>query len=320
MTSNSRHDLNFRDPTVRNMVICDYDQRGIRYTRDTYGINGSTVRRWKKLRIYTGSLSPQFRKCGKSACLSKTEIRKIERALLRDPFLTNQELADVVKNKVTARAVGNYINKSKCNFVWKLEQLDAEATFTQQHKEQGEEFIRKVRNIPLANRIYVDESFCTAGVVRRKGRYPSGTQAHTPRNTRYPRKTTITAIRLSKLVHPTVFYNKGSITTEDFEEYAKNYLCPELAEGDVVFWDRLGRSGRAKNPVALHYSPKVKQLIEARGARVMFLPPYGKLLSPVEMVIGDVKHMLAKKIRHETRFKNASSLHFEKLKAFWLEQ
>ena len=89
------------------------------------------------------SLHTQYGHCGKSPALSASDVRKIERALLRDPFLSNDELAAVVGFKVTGRAVGNYVNRSHHNFVSKLVQEDAEATFTQKHKEEGMTFISK---------------------------------------------------------------------------------------------------------------------------------------------------------------------------------
>lgn len=318
MATNARLNLNFQDPTIRAMIIEDYDKHGIRYTQQTYGISGRCVRKWKSLRISTGSLATTFKHCGRTRALCAAEIKKLERALLRDPFLTNDELAELVKKKVTGRAVGYYIKNSKYNFVWKLEQVDVEASFTQQHKKEGDDFLKKIKYIPLERRVYVDESFFGAGMRRRRGRYPSGTSAWTPRNRFYHKMTTISATRQHQLAHPTKFFEKAYITTKDFETYVQTDLCPVLRKNDVVIWDRLGRSGRAVNPTALHYSPAARQAIEATGASVLFLPPNGKLLNPIELLFGDIKKIAERKVQSKRRFGRPSELTFEELKSIWI--
>jgi hypothetical protein len=48
-------------------------------------------------------------------------------------------------------------------------------------------------------------------------------------------------------------------------------------------------AGLAKNPTAQHFSPVAKACIEARGAKVLLLPPKGKFFNPIEMVFGGLK-------------------------------
>lgn len=241
----------------------------------------------------------------------------MERALLRDPFLTNADLAAVVGNKITARAAGNYIRNSRHRFVSKLEQQDVEKTFTAANAREGEEFAAKIRRIPLAKRVYVDETFVSAGIRRRHGRYPSGVAAWTPKNRKYPRKTIIGALRLSGFVHAGVVFNKGSITTGDFVHYVEHTLAPLLHGDEVVLWDQLGRSGRALNPTALHFSPEARVAIEARGASLQLLPSYGKLFDPIEMVFGDVKRIFDKDFGRLVLRRLPSSISFPKIRALW---
>ena len=40
----------------------------------------------------------------------------------------------------------------------------------------------------------------------------------------------------------------------------------KLEDGDVVIWDRLGRSGRVTNPQRQHYSPEAVAAFESHGA------------------------------------------------------
>ena len=58
---------------------------------------------------------------------------------------------------------------------------------------------------------------------------------------------------------------------------------------DVLIWDRLGRSGRAANPTAQHYSPVAIAAFRGRGVHVRYLPPKGKYFNPVELLFADLK-------------------------------
>lgn len=319
MTTNPRHHLNTRDPTIRAMIIEDYNAYGIRYVKKTYDVNGNTVRAWKQLQHSTGSLAPRSSLAGRNPVLSPKDIKKLERALLSDPFLTNSELAHLIGNKITPRAVGNYVKHSHHNFTLKMGQFDTESTFSVKHVEEGTAFIKKLKHIPLDHRVYVDETFVSASVHRKKGRFPKGNTFWIPQNRFYPRRTIISAIRHHSWACSSQVFATASMSTQQFEEFIITRLAPSLQEHDVVIWDRLGRSGRAKNPTALHYSPRARDAITGKGATLLFLPPSGKLLNPMELVFGDVKHEYDKLLQMKSRFVKPSTLSFDEIKQLWFK-
>ena len=57
-----------------------------------------------------------------------------------------------------------------------------------------------------------------------------------------------------------------------FETYVERLLAPSLKPGRVVVMDNLGA----------HKGDRVKELIEARGAILVFLPAYSPDFSPIE--------------------------------------
>src|SRR5688572_33251613 len=69
-----------------------------------------------------------------------------------------------------------------------------------------------------------------------------------------------------------------------FVAFVEQFLAPRLAPGQVVVLDNL----------SAHKSPRVDRLVEARGARVLRLPPYSPDLNPIEMAISKVKSLLRK--------------------------
>lgn len=313
------HPINTADPANRNLIIDQYEKRGEAYVQAEFGVSRKAISRWRTLQRRTGSLAPHFSESGRKAALSPPEVRRLERALLADPYMTNADLAAVVGNKITPRAAGNYVKNSAHRFVEKLEQLDVESAFTQRHVEEGEAFKKKIVKVPKEKRIYVDETWIGAGVHRRKGRFPSGTPSWTPRNRKYPRKTVVSAINQEGFVHSSRIFNKGSITTADFEDYVKKDLAPHLREGYVVIWDQLGKSGRAKNPKAHHFSPAAHAAVAARGAKVVMLPSAGKLWNPIEIIFGEAKRLYEKDIIRRTKSRNPSKLTFQQLRNSWLK-
>ena len=61
-------------------------------------------------------------------------------------------------------------------------------------------------------------------------------------------------------------------------------LVPELRPGDVVIMDNLSSHKRAS----------VRELIEAAGATLRFLPPYSPDFNPIEKAFSKLKAMLRK--------------------------
>ena len=76
----------------------------------------------------------------------------------------------------------------------------------------------------------------------------------------------------------------GATDTDTFLAFVREGLAPNLEPGQVVVLDNL----------PAHKSPKIDQLIEAAGARVMRLPPYSPDFNPIEMAISKIKSILRK--------------------------
>ncbi len=172
--------MNLRDPDVRATVVKQYDSYGEQFIIREYGVNRERVRQWKELFTNFGSFAPRSGQSGTMSFLSSKDIRKIEAELIANPYATNAELAAKIKNKVSPREVGNIIQKSEHQFTWKLESRDVEQTFDPQIVEEGKKFMAKTHNIPYDDRIYVDETWASAGIKRRKCRVPKSKKAWSP--------------------------------------------------------------------------------------------------------------------------------------------
>lgn len=76
----------------------------------------------------------------------------------------------------------------------------------------------------------------------------------------------------------------GPINGEWFEAYVGQVLVPTLKAGDVVILDNLSS----------HKRPAARALIEAAGARMLFLPPYSPDFNPIEKAFSKLKAHLRK--------------------------
>lgn len=74
----------------------------------------------------------------------------------------------------------------------------------------------------------------------------------------------------------------GAINAEVFHAFAQQVLVPQLRAGDVVILDNLSS----------HRRLATRELIEAAGATLLFLPPYSPDLNPIEMIFSKIKQLL----------------------------
>ena len=74
---------------------------------------------------------------------------------------------------------------------------------------------------------------------------------------------------------------KGAADAKAFEVYVDHFLAPTLQPGQVVVFDNLGA----------HRPQRIRELIEAKGAEVVFLPSYSPDLNPIEEALSKIKNI-----------------------------
>jgi transposase len=72
---------------------------------------------------------------------------------------------------------------------------------------------------------------------------------------------------------------QGTCNTGLFNTWLEEIVVPQLQPGQVLILDN----------ASFHRSEKSKQLIEAVGCKLMFLPPYSPDLNPIEKCWANVK-------------------------------
>ena len=115
-------------------------------------------------------------------------------------------------------------------------------------------------------------------MARTRGRAPRGQRLRAAVPHGHWKTTTFVAgLRQDGIVAP--FVNRPA-----FETYVARVLVPELRPGDLVIMDNLSS----------HKGPRVRELIEAAGASLRYLPPYSPDFNPIENAFAKLKARLRK--------------------------
>ena len=131
--------------------------------------------------------------------------------------------------------------------------------------------------------VFVDESGTHISMDRLRSRAPRGERAYgrVPKN-RGKNMTLIASMSLQGMGESMCL--EGATDARAFEAYVEHFLAPSLCEGQVVVMDNLGA----------HRPGRIRELIEARGADVVFVPSYSPDLNPIELAFSKIKTILRK--------------------------
>ncbi|MGQ0559631.1 MAG: IS630 family transposase [Sphingosinicella sp.] len=141
---------------------------------------------------------------------------------------------------------------------------------------------RKYQNrLDPARLVFVDETWAKTNMAPLRGWAPVGQRL----NAKVPyghwrTMTFIAALRHNRIDAPFVF--DQPINAVSFTAWVEQQLAPTLAPGDIVIMDNLSS----------HKRPAIRTAIRARGARLLYLPPYSPDLNPIEQVFAKLKHLL----------------------------
>ena len=118
-------------------------------------------------------------------------------------------------------------------------------------------------------------------MTRLRGRARGGQRlvAHIPLGN-YQTSTLISGIRVDGPCAPWLF--EGPMNGEMFLAWVQQGLAPTLRPGDMVILDNL----------ATHKIRGVCEAVDARGARLLYLPPYSPDFNPIEPMWSKIKQVL----------------------------
>lgn len=134
-----------------------------------------------------------------------------------------------------------------------------------------------------ARLVFIDETGTSTNMARLRGRARRGRRVVGRVPWGHWKTTTFVAgLRHDAITAP--FVIDRAMTGAIFLEYLRQCLLPTLSPGDIVVMDNL----------PAHKGAAVRQIIEAAGAELRYLPAYSPDLNPIEQAIAKLKAHLRK--------------------------
>lgn len=131
--------------------------------------------------------------------------------------------------------------------------------------------------------VFIDETGASTKMARLRGRAKRGQRCRSPVPHGHWKTTTFTgALRLNGMTAPMVI--DGPMNRDAFHAYVRHVLTPTLRPGDIVVMDNL----------PAHKGGETRMMIEAAGARLLYLPPYSPDFNPIENAFSKLKAILRK--------------------------
>ena len=138
-----------------------------------------------------------------------------------------------------------------------------------------------VENLDYNRFIFVDETSTSIDLTRLYARAPRGERAFGSVPFKHGTPTTlITSLSMEGLGASLTI--EGTVNGDVFTIYVRDYLCPTLRRGQIVFIDNF----------QAHKGEAVRKYIEEADCTLEFLPTYSPDFSPVELAIGKIKEFL----------------------------
>jgi transposase len=138
-----------------------------------------------------------------------------------------------------------------------------------------------MKQVDARRLVIVDECGSNIALTPLYGWAPKGQRVHgsVPRN-RGKNTTLLASLSLSGIGGCMII--EGSVNALAFEAYVEHILAPSLVAGQIVVLDNL----------SAHKGARVRQLIEAKGCELLFLPAYSPDYSPIEETFSKLKAFL----------------------------
>ena len=128
--------------------------------------------------------------------------------------------------------------------------------------------------------VFLDETAVSTNMARRFGWTPRGQRCRMSVPFGWKTKTLVAALRWDRIDAPMTI--DGALDGASFLAYVEQVLAPTLSAGETVLMDN----------VRTHKVAGVKEAIEAKGAHLVYLPPYSPDFDPIEESFSKIKSIL----------------------------
>ena len=247
-----------------------------------FGVSESTAVKWVQRWRRTGTVAAK-RMGGYARSPLEDHAALVLGFIAERPDLTIEE----VRAALRARGIGagqgsvwRFFNRHGISFkktvlASEQDRPDVAAARRQWRRSQGTLDPRRL--------VFIDETWAKTNMARTRGRSRRGARliGRVPHG-HWKTTTFVAGLRHDGITAP--FVVDRPMNGVIFHTYVERVLAPTLQPGDIVILDNLGS----------HKGNETRRLIEARGAHLLFLPPYSPDLNPIELAFAKLKASLRK--------------------------
>ena len=206
------------------------------------------------------------------------------------PDLTLDEVVSAMRKRRirgSRTAVWRFFERHRITFKKSLRAAEQERADVARARRR---WMREQGMFDPARLVFIDETAANTKMVRPSGRCARGERlvGRVPHG-HWKTITFVGALRRNGMTAPLVV--DGPMTGPTFLAYVEQGLAPTLKRKDIVVMDNL----------PTHKVAGVREAIEARGARLRYLPQYSPDLNPIEMAFSKLKAFLRKAAERTVR-------------------
>ncbi len=133
--------------------------------------------------------------------------------------------------------------------------------------------------------VFLDETGGWLGMTRLYGRTLGGARVYDTAPKRRQGKVSVIAAVTNQGMNPKAcLVHEGSVDRAAFLSYLEHALVPTLQVGQIVVMDNF----------TVHHNARVRELIEAAGCELRYLPTYSPDYNPIEHLFAKVKAFVRK--------------------------
>ena len=274
------------DLRVRVMKAYDEGHWSVGQLSERFKVGEWWIHKLKRQRRQEGSLAVRKGKVGQPRSLQDKQIGMLEKYVDGHPDATLEEIREHLGLSCTVVTIHHTLRR-----------LGYRYKKTLRASEQDRADLREKRGLwreaqkawPAERLVFLDESCAKTNLTRLRGRARKGHRLHDHApGGQWHTTTMLGSIRLNGQTACLVI--EGAANALIFREYIRQVLGPTLQPGDLVICDNL----------SAHRDQSARQLIEERGAQLLFLPAYSPDLNPIEMMWAKVKqHLRSAKARSQ---------------------
>lgn len=268
---------------LRQKIIETYENEPIsqRQIAERFRVAQSVVTRLLKQYRETGQLAPKPRP-GRPRTLSPEQLQAVKDLVSANPDITLGELCQALDEQSGVSVSESTMCRvmKRLNLTSKKKALHPSEKASERVQGLRRDYWDEIRDVRIEDLVFIDESGVNLGLIRLFAWAVRGQRAYGAQPKRGKNVSIVAGLSLAGVVASAVIL--GAFDGLSFEAFVATRLVPNLWPGACVVMDNC----------SIHKDEEIRHLIEAAGAKLVYLPPYSPDFSPIENFWSKVKSIL----------------------------